>query len=370
MARDWAAVFDLDTDAEDLLEHFDRAWFRGRPYRYLTDARHGVERGTAIFDDVVVRGYPSIPRALVLEPAVEAHFAGPIAVEEKLDGYNVRIARIDGDLLALTRSGFACPYTTAKVEELLDFADFFADYPEQMLCGELVGPENPYTEHDYPEIEEAAFSVFDIRHRETGDPMAVPRRRECCAEYELAAVSHYGTFAPETAAEAAIETVRDLDVRGREGVVLKSVDGERALKYTTSAIHRSDLEHAFGLPFDYGRDFLFTRVVREAFQTVEFDESPEEARERARKLGESILLPAVETIRAVEAGDSVGDTHTVRADPAVVEALLSYFRDKGLKLAVERDEREDDQRVVEFTKIARSTRDKTAYYLGGGTVDE
>ncbi|QIO21705.1 RNA ligase [Haloarcula sp. JP-L23] len=371
MVRDWSSVFDLgDTDHEDLLEHFDRAWFQGNEYRYLSDARHGVERGTAILDDVVVRGYPSMPRALVLEPAVHEVFDGPVAVEEKLNGYNVRVARVDGDLLAFTRSGFVCPYTTRKVATTLDADGFFEDYPEYMLCGELVGPENPYTEHDYPEVDEAAFYVFGIRHRETGGPMPVARRRECCVTYDLDPVRHYGTFTPAAAVSTAKETIRDLDARGREGVVLKSTDGRRALKYTTSAIHRADLEHAFALPFDYGRDFIFTRVIREAFQAVEFDDPPDRVRERARKLGEAILLPAVETVRAVDADDPVGETHTVRADPEVVEALLSYFRDKGLELAIERDRTEDGERVVTFTKVARSTRDKTAYYLSGGTIDE
>ncbi|WP_254273174.1 RNA ligase [Haloarcula marina] len=371
MARDWAAVFDLgDTAVADLLEHFHQRWFRGRRYRHLSDARHGVERGTAIVGDVVVRGYPSMSRALVLEPAVDQRFDGPVAVEEKLNGYNVRVARIDGDVMAFTRSGFVCPYTTAHVERAVDTADFFDDFPERMLCGELVGPENPYTDHDYPEVENAAFYVFDVRHRETGDPMPVERRRDICVAYDFAAVRHYGTFSPAAAAATAMVAVRDLDARGREGVVLKSADGERALKYTTSAIHRADLEHAFSLPFDYGQSFLFTRVMREAFQAVEFDERPEATRERAQKLGEAILRPAVETIRAVEDGAPVGETHTVRADPAVLDALLSYFEDRGLELVVERDDIEGGERVVRFTKVARSTLDTTRYYLGGGTVDE
>lgn len=370
MSRDWASVLGVDADAEDVLEHFDTEWFRGRRYRHLGDARHGIERGTALVGDVVVRGYPSMPRALVLEPAVDEAFDGPVAVEEKLNGYNVRVARVDGDVLAFTRSGFVCPYTTRKVERLVDADAFFDDYPEHMLCGELVGPENPYTNHDYAEVEEVGFYVFGIRHRETGAPMGVERRRDICDTYGLDSVAHFGTFAPSAAASAARERIDDLDDRGREGVVLKSTDGRQALKYTTSAIHRADLEHAFELPFEYGRDFVFTRVMREAFQAVEFEESDEQVRERAQRLGESILRPAVETIRAVATGESVGETHTIRGAPESIEDVLSYFRDQGLELHVERDERDEGQRVVTFTKVARSTRDKTTYYLEGGTIDE
>ncbi len=98
------------------------------------------------------------------------------------------------------------------------------------------------------------------------------------------------------------------------GAVRNSADGETALR-PTSAVHRADLEHAFELPFDYGRDYVFTRVIREALQAVERGESPAAVRERARELGEAILEPAVETVRAVDAGDPVGETHTVRGDP-------------------------------------------------------
>ncbi|MFB6224700.1 MAG: RNA ligase [Haloarcula sp.] len=370
MSRDWGSVFDIGTNPEDLLEHFNTEWFRGREYRHLSDARHGVERGTAIVGDVVVRGYPSMPRALVLEPAVREMFDGPVSIEEKLNGYNVRVARIDGELLAFTRSGFICPYTTRKVESLLDAEEFFDDHPEYLLCGEVVGPETPYTSHDYAEVDEIGIYIFDIRHRESGTPMDTERRLDCCEIYGLDSVAHFGTVSPSAAVDAAREQLDRLDARGREGVVLKSADGSQALKYTTSAIHRADLEHAFELPFDYGRDFVFTRIMREAFQAVELGESPETIQERAQQLGEAILRPAVETIRSVEAGDTVGKSHTVRGDPEIIRDLLSYFRDQGLKLHVERDETDGGERIVTFTKVAQSTRDKTIYYLNGGTIDE
>jgi putative ATP-dependent DNA ligase len=369
MTRDWTEVFGV-ADSEDLFEHFERDTFRGRHYRHMSDSRHGIERGTVVFDEVVVRGFPSIPRALVLETGVQAHFDGPVTIEEKLNGYNVRVARVDGDVLAFTRSGFICPYTTDKIRALLDADAFFDDHPELLLCGELLGPENPYTAHDYPDVEEATFRVFDLRHRETGAPVDVETRRERCRQYGLDQVPDYGVHDPGGAVVAAREAIDDLDERGREGVVLKSTDGRRQLKYTTSAIHRSDLSYAFSLPFDYGRDFLFARIIREAFQAVEFEESPAKARERARKLGEALLLPAVGTIRAVQTGETVGEEHVVRGDPDTIAELLGQFRGLGIDLVIERDETVDGERVVEFTKVSHSTRDKIDYYLDGGTIDE
>ncbi|MFT4921578.1 MAG: putative ATP-dependent DNA ligase, partial [Haloarculaceae archaeon] len=136
------------------------------------------------------------------------------------------------------------------------------------------------------------------------------------------------------------------------------------------AIHRSDLAHAFDKPFEYGREFVFARVVREAFQAVECEESDEQIRERARALGEAILCPTVETIRAVDRGEEVGDEHTIRADPATVESLLNQFRGLGLHLDIREDYYEGDERVVTFLKVADASRDKIDHYLSGGQIDE
>lgn len=357
-------------DLEDVLEQFSHDTFEGRSYRHLSDARHGIERGTAIVDDVVVRGFPSIPRTLVLEPGIPRHFDGRLTVEEKRNGYNVRVARIDGDVLGFTRSGYLCPYTTSTVRTLLDAGSFFEAHPNLMLCGELIGPENPYTPHEYPEVESARFEVFDGRHRETGTPLTVAHRRELCERYDLPTVPNFGEFEPEAAPEAVREVIADLDTEGREGVVMQSVDGTRQLKYTTSATHRADLAHAFSLPFDYGRDFLFPRIIREVFQAVELDHSKGQSRQRAQQLGESILLPAIETVRAIERGETVGEEHTVRGEPAVIEALLSHLRDQSIALEIKRDRREGEERVVTFAKIAASTRDNTDDYLEGKLIDE
>ncbi|MCZ7362194.1 MAG: RNA ligase, partial [Candidatus Methanoperedens sp.] len=53
-----------------------------------------AEEGTSIFIEPfdIVRGFPKIPRLLMLYPGIEYHFSSceKIAVEEKMNGYNVR----------------------------------------------------------------------------------------------------------------------------------------------------------------------------------------------------------------------------------------------------------------------------------------
>ncbi|WP_435064498.1 RNA ligase [Halobaculum sp. EA56] len=361
------------TDPADLAEHLERHDRLGRGCAALPDARHGLERGTVVVDgETVVRGYPSVPRALVLDPTVAEHFdAGRVAVEEKLNGFNVRIVDPgDGDPLAFTRSGYLCPYTTDRARTLLDLGAFFAGHPDAMVCAELIGPETPYTTHDYEGVDSHAFRVFDVRDRATGEPLPVDRRRERCASYGLPQPRLFGEWEPESVPGHVREAIEELDERGREGVVMKSPDGTTMLKYTTEAHHHAELAYAAGTPFERGRDFLFSRVMREAFQAYEFDEDGGRLRERARDLGESLLLPFVETIREVAADEGVGDEHVARGDPEHVGALLDHLRSFGVELDVLADEREGDERVVRFRKVAESTRDRTRHYLDGGTYDE
>lgn len=355
---------------ERLEEHLERSWYDGREYRHLPNYRSGLEKGTALIASAVVRGFPKIPRTLVVAAGVPNQFDGPVAVEEKLDGYNVRIARVDGDVLAFTRSGVVCPFTTRTVRRLLDLDPLFDAHPEAMVCGEMIGPENPYTATDYPEVDSIAFRAFDWRDRETGEALPVPERRDRYDSFDVPQTRYIGTYDPIEAAGRLPTIVQVLDEEDREGVVLQSRDGTRQLKYTTSAANQGNLAYAFSLPFEYGQDFVFRRIVREAFQSVEWGESSDEAAERARRLGESILLPMLETIEAVEDGQRVGDRHTVRAESETVDALFDHLRNQGLHLIVEEDRREGDDRVVTFVKESQSTKDTIDAFLDGQVVKE
>ncbi|WP_254764389.1 RNA ligase [Natrinema marinum] len=360
-------------DAADLFEHFERRSVAGRTHHVLTAARHGIERGTVIVEeaDVVVRGYPSVPRILVLDTGVPSFFEASerVAIEEKLDGFNVRIADL-GDPLAFTRSGFVCPYTTDRARDLLALEDFFADHPEKTICAELIGPETPYTTHDYASVDSHDFRAFDIRDREAGEALPVPERRELCAAYDFGQPRLFGYAEPSNAVPAVRDAIEELDAAGREGVVIKSADGATMVKYTTESQHHDELAYAFSLPFDYGRDFVFSRIVRDAFQAAEFDEDDDRLQQRARDLGESILRPMVATIRDVADGEPVGDRHTVRGDPDAIDALFAHLHDQSMTIDLEDDRLEDGDRVVEFVKVAESSRDRIAHYLDGGLRHE
>ncbi|GAB3675575.1 RNA ligase [Halopiger thermotolerans] len=357
---------------EKLEKHLETRSYEDREYRHVPDYRRGVERGTALLAGTVVRGFPKVPRTLVLAEGVPAQFDDrqEIAVEEKLNGYNVRVARVDGEILAFSRSGMICPFTTRMLERLVDLEPLFDAHPEAMVCGEMIGPENPYTAHDYPDVDSIAFRAFDWRDRESGDPLPVRERRERYERFDVPQTPLFGIYDVAAAADEVREIIADLNERNREGVVMKSPDGDAQLKYTTSAANQGDLAYAFSFPFDYGQPFMFRRIIREGFQSVEWDEGDEEARERAHDLGEAILLSMRDTVETVADGERVGERHTVRASSETIDALLEHLRGQGLEIELEDERREDGDRVVTFRKRTQSTNDKTRNYLEGQIVEE
>lgn len=330
----------------------------------------GIEGGTCIFlkPFEIVRGFPKIPRALILHPGIAAHFSSceKVAVEEKMNGYNVRIALITDKVAGITRGGFVCPYTTEKASELVG-REFFLDHPDLVLCGEMVGPDSPYVPKSIYDIESLEFFVFDIREKLTGKPMPVMKRRELAGEYGLNSVRLFGEYDVEKAHEDIADVIRGFGTSLHEGVVIK--DPEMVLspvKYTSSMSNCADLKYAFEFYNDYGRDFFFPRVCREAFQAVEWEENEESLEDRYQRLGESILSPMIKTIRKKKSGERITETVQIRVrDLLTVKEFEEHLRLLGVDAIFEEPEKIGDGYLVRIRKKYHSTDDKTESILRG-----
>ena len=101
---------------------------------------HSLERGTILCEDGIVRGYPRIRRIINLTNGIRRNLTTAFHVEEKVDGYNVRVVRLCGRVVALSRGGYVCPFTTDRLKDLLDYEPFFRDNPHLVLCCEVAGP--------------------------------------------------------------------------------------------------------------------------------------------------------------------------------------------------------------------------------------
>lgn len=329
-----------------------------------------VEGGTSVFLEPfeIVRGFPKISRTLMLHPALLKHFSSirKVAVEEKMNGYNVRVALIGDKLVALTRGGFICPYTTEKANDLIE-RRFFHDYPDLVLCGEMVGPDSPYVPKTFYNIESLEFFVFDIREKNSGKPLPVIKRRELMDEYRINSVRLFGEFDIGQAHVEIADIIKSFGDTLREGVVIK--DPEMVLspvKYTSSLSNCADLRYAFEFYNDFGRDFFFGRVCREAFQSVEWDEDEKEVRKRCLQLGESLLLPMIKTIKKKKAGERIAENVQIRVkNLKTVTEFEEYLRLLGVDAVFEPPEKIGDEYLVRIRKIHQSTNDKTETILGG-----
>ncbi len=326
-----------------------------------------IESGTMVClgDKIdIIRGFPKIRRTLMLNPSLKIHFNNEVAVEEKMNGYNVRIALVNNKITAFTRGGYVCPYTTKKAPEILDMVDFFRDHPDQVICGEMVGTENPYVTHHYREIGKLGFSIFDIREKGSNKPMSVHDKVEILGLYGLPNVKFFGIINIDEAPERIFELVIKLGMDDREGVVIKDPNMEiDPLKYTSSQAHNGELQYAFTYPFDFGRAFFFSRVIREGFQAYELEESEDEIRTRAHMLGESILYPMIKTIKHVSKDNLAFEDIIIHVDDLEeAEEFARHLRDLGVVATVHSFE----QGKAIIRRVHQSTTDRISNFLRGG----
>lgn len=327
----------------------------------------GIEAGTVIFKNgEIIWGYPSIRRPMVLEAAIKRHFLDRVAVEEKMNGHNVRISSIDGEIVALTRGGFICPYSTEVATRLLP-EDIFEKQPGLVICGEMVGPENPYVSQDVYPTDSIDLYIFDIAQKNRRGTQGVYKTHEFAEEFGLKATTFFGEFRSETAPERIKEIVIKLGRQGREGVVIKDPENRMSpLKYTSSQSNCSDLGIAFRYYNDYALDFFLSRAVREGFQSVEWKESEEEEKERAQRLGESILLPLVDTIKRKQRGEEIVQKIQIKVKSlATARGFEHHLHRCGIRAIFDQPLPEDDGYTIGITKLIMSTNDKTEALLNG-----
>lgn len=362
----------LDLEPEKLEESYRKGNLKFYQNRFVKalqfrKAVGKIESGTMVClgeEIQVIRGFPKIRRTLMLGEALKSHFKGEVAVEEKMNGYNVRIAFVDHEILAFTRGGYVCPYTTKKAREIMDLTQFFQDHEELVICGEMLGTNNPYVSHYYHEIGKLGFRIFDLREKFTGKPLSINKKRELLKKYKLPPVNLLGVYSILEAPSKILKLVKELGENGREGVVIKDPQMELPpLKYTSSQAHDDELVYAFKFPFDLGKAFFFSRVIREGFQSVEMQESEEELKERAQRIGESILYPMVETIKHVAADEVAGEDLVMDAEsPEEVDEFLKHLHDLGVVAVLVKYE--DGKAVIR--RVHQSTTDKISNYLNGG----
>ena len=341
--------------------------FHGFPALQFKKGVGTIEDGTVIYfrDKIeIIRGFPKTRRTLMLSPTLKNHFKDKIVIEEKMNGYNVRIASIGDEIVALTRRGYVCPYTTKKAVQIMDLDEFFNDNPDLVICGEMLGTDNPYVSHYYEEIGSLGFRVFDIRKKISNEPLKIEEKQNILEKYGLPAVRVLGTSNIDEAPTKIKEIIKEIGEANREGIVMKDPEMIISpLKYTSSEAHADEISYAFTFPFDFGKDFFFSRVIREGFQAYEMEEDEEELQKRAHRLGEVILYSMVGTIKNVSSGNQAVEDMVIDVEnEEEAEAFLRHLHDLGVYAIIA----EFEGKKAVIRRIHQSTTDKIGNFLNGG----
>ncbi len=217
---------------------WQRVTYRDISYLRVKKSTKDLERGLVRDDGSYIPSYPHVRRIYTLSQGLRRHFGeNRFVVEEKIDGFNVRVAMINDGVVALTRSGLVCPFSTEHVPP--EIINMIQEHQSLVVCAEVVGP-NPYNSCSLRYGKRTMMMVFDIINKEK-HPVKIPRylgyheKKALCEQYGVTTVPELGTFTIKD-----IDKIKHfllaLDEQDREGVVFKEYPSlRRRIKYITAA---------------------------------------------------------------------------------------------------------------------------------------
>ncbi len=343
--------------------------FLGFEYLRFSDDYKDIPRGTALFQDTVVWGYPHIGRIFMLEKGLSEQFKNPFWVEEKVDGYNVRIFKVEDSVIALSRGGYICPFTTDRVPDFIDVR-FFEENPDLILCAEVAGPENPYIEESPPFVrEDVRFFVFDIMRKGEQGFLPQEEKLSLIERYALPGVEVFGRFTHKDISQLK-ELLLRLNEEGREGVVFKEDSPEnRRAKYITSYANLNDIKvtakNMLQLPPEYYTNRLLRLVL---FMEEEGIERTEHLYE---ELGRAFIDGLFEAIEQFKKEHKVYRTFRCRfrdRNNAVALMELLHRTSRHIQVIERGIEEEGDYYVLTFDKVFLNMTGLLGHLLSGGLV--
>ncbi len=336
---------------------------KGEPeYVRFRSSFKGIERGTVIIGDKIVWGFPHIKRIFTLENGLKKNMPSPeLYAEEKIDGFNVRIALVDGRIYGFSRGGFLDAFVTEKARGLgLD--GFFKENPGHVLCGEMIG-NTPYT--DPTDDFDVMLFVFDI-DRGDGSYLPCDERYAMLKKHNIKSAPVLGRFRSDD-----YEGLRNLIVslnKGRkEGMVLKSTDRKNVVKYVTPFADIDDISKTSMMFFDMPIGFYYQRALRSAFFINDFGFDKEKY---SAMLGKAFYDGLTDALRRVREGRDIEEEFEILIkDPEIWKDVKRHMsRDVGLEELWRREEKGKTR--IRFRKIYKTTTKKLSSYAAGKGITD
>ncbi len=320
-------------------------------YLRLTDDFRGHTKGTLAWNGHIIPGYPRIGRIFRLEQGLAQQFAGPFWMEEKIDGFNVRIFCSGGTLFALTRGGFVCPFATDRVPDFIPMALFEA-HPDLVLCAELAGPDNPYTQGGPSFItQDVQLFVFDMMRLGQPGFLCQAEKLALCEAFALPTTRAFGRFTA-TDWRKVLGIVEQLDAEGREGAVFKEDEpGGHRTKFVTACSGVYDIAVRAEDTAELPGDFFTGRILRLALYLDETGRAPDDRLER--DLGRAFLEGLGRSVERFKRQDHVShDFRCLFHSRENAIALMAHLRAilGHTHIAQRRLEEEAGYWVLEFEK--------------------
>ncbi|MCF6158171.1 MAG: RNA ligase [wastewater metagenome] len=264
--------------------------FDGICFHRVTKKVGPLEKGSVVTPDGILFDFPRIARIMHLQNGIGKAYTKPFYVEEKVDGYNTRIACIQGRILAFSRGAYVCPFSTDRIVDFLDIKKIFNDNPELIICGEFAGPDNPYNIEHLPYVkEDVRFFTFDLMMMNKPNSLPIKERYRIFDSYNMPTVRRFGLFAPSDISKLK-KIIQELNETGCEGILIKPTDpDEKTLKYVTLGSCIRDIHVTAPLLPEMQPDFFTHRIIRAAMYIHEHVHTLEP--EIFTQLGDALLKP-------------------------------------------------------------------------------
>ncbi len=294
-------------------------------YRFVKKVGQ-LDKGSIVTESGIIFHFPQIARILQLENGINAAFNKPFYVEEKVDGYNVRVTKIGGKVLAFTRGSYVCPFSTDRVRDFFNSEEFFRDNPHLIVCGEIAGPGNPYNREYPPYVaEDVQFFAFDVREKNRDKCLSPEERYRLFARYNIPTVTCFGTHTISDIGEIR-KIVKGLNEKGCEGVVLKPTSPEEIMiKYVTANSCCRDIGVSSSLMLETPAEFFIQRLFRLIFYLI--DNGLPLDKTIIKDTGEDLLLPLFESVKSAISGEMVVEEFQVRfINEESIGKLFDHFQ--------------------------------------------
>ncbi|MBS3067125.1 RNA ligase [Candidatus Micrarchaeota archaeon] len=329
--------------------------------RFIADFR-SIERGTIIIGNRVIYAYPHIKRIFTLERGIARNIKSEtVYIEEKIDGYNTRVASVNGKIVAFSRGGFIDYFITEKVSESTSIRKFFSKFPQAIFCAEAIG-NTPYTKptKDF----DIKIFVFDIATNNGYVPCS--ERYELLRKFGIEDVPAIGKFQRINIKDINKIALAILKAK-KEGIVIKSDDRKEAIKYVTPYADISDIANNTRLLFDMPLGFYMQRVLRSAMFIKDFDLDHEHY---AKQLGEAFYNKLIDALQKLEKGEEISEEFEITIKDTNTWDMLLRQMSREVKIEKLFEKEENGKLRIRFKKIYRRTNKRLRELLNGKGVED